>query len=140
MLSVGFEAKAENPETPATVSFAKVYTAEEAKAQQDAGALIVDARPTHEYAFAHIKGAVSAPADNVKVGTVINEGDDVSYIALDETKLGTDKSKEVIFYCNGIKCWQSYAALYIAHKHGFANIGWLRTGLPAWKEKGLPIE
>lgn len=59
--------------------------------------------------------------------------------ALDKVP-GLDKSKPVIFACNGAECWKSYKAAKVAASKGFKTVYWLRGGLPEWDESGLPTE
>ena len=54
------------------------------------------------------------------------------------TKL--DKTKPVIFACNGAECWKSYKAAKVAAAKGFKSVYWLRGGLPEWDAGGLPTE
>jgi rhodanese-related sulfurtransferase len=42
--------------------------------------------------------------------------------------------------CNGAECWYSYKAAAYLIKQGYTRVHWFRTGLPAWKEAGFPIE
>jgi len=45
-----------------------------------------------------------------------------------------DKSKTLIFYCHGSKCWLSYNATLHAMDLGYSNVFWYRGGRDAWKE------
>jgi PQQ-dependent catabolism-associated CXXCW motif protein len=46
----------------------------------------------------------------------------------------------VVFFCTGVKCWESYNAALRAHAAGFKNVLWYRGGLVAWKEAGFPTQ
>ena len=47
---------------------------------------------------------------------------------------GGDKSKPIVFYCHGPKCWLSYNATLHALELGYSNVMWYRGGRDAWKE------
>jgi|ERR1700726_166858 PQQ-dependent catabolism-associated CXXCW motif protein len=44
-----------------------------------------------------------------------------------------DKSKPIVFYCHGSKCWLSYNATLHAVELGYSNVFWYRGGRDAWK-------
>ena len=44
-----------------------------------------------------------------------------------------DKSKAIVFYCHGSKCWLSYNATLHAMELGYTNVMWYRGGQDAWK-------
>ena len=44
-----------------------------------------------------------------------------------------------MFFCNGPECWKSYKAAEQAKKMGFAKVYWLRSGMPEWRVKNLPV-
>lgn len=45
-----------------------------------------------------------------------------------------DKSRPIVFYCHGSKCWLSYNASLHAVELGYSNVYWYRGGRDAWKE------
>jgi rhodanese-related sulfurtransferase len=51
-----------------------------------------------------------------------------------------DKTKPVIFHCNGAECWKSYKAAKVALSKGFTTVYWFRGGFPEWDSSGLPVE
>ncbi len=108
-----------------------------AKSLMDGGVLVVDARVANEFAEAHIKGAKSIP---YKEKSVKARDFDFSQDSFDLTKLPASKAAPVIFYCNGVECWKSYKASVVSVRAGYTKVYWLRTGIPDWKSKGLPIE
>ncbi|MBA3013855.1 MAG: rhodanese-like domain-containing protein [Proteobacteria bacterium] len=85
---------------------------------------VVDARNAEEYQEVHIKGAINIPekifAENVGL-------------------LPTDKTRQIVLYCNGIKCGKSKKAAKKASDMGYTNIQVYAEGMPVWEEKGLPI-
>lgn len=124
-------------ETPPTLAGGKVVDAAEVQKLQAAGASIVDARIAAEYAEAHIKGSVNIVyhEKSAKSPSFDASQDDFSV-----AKLGADKAKSMVFYCNGSTCWKSYKAAVAAIKAGFTGVHWYRDGFADWKAKGLPSE
>lgn len=124
-------------ETPTSEKGIVVVDPVKAKSLMDSGVLMVDARVANEYAEAHIKGAKSIP---YKEKSAKERGFDASLDNFDLTKLPANKVAPVIFYCNGTECWKSYKASVVSVRAGYTKVYWLRTGIPDWKSKGLPIE
>jgi rhodanese-related sulfurtransferase len=50
--------------------------------------------------------------------------------------LPADKSKEIIFYCQGIECELSHGSAYKAEKLGYTNVKVYAAGIPDWQAKG----
>jgi rhodanese-related sulfurtransferase len=84
----------------------------------------VDARNPEEFDEVHIKNAVNIP---------------VSKLEKNPALLPADKQKEIVFYCNGIKCGKSKKAAQIAAAQGYANVMVYAEGMPVWEEKGMSI-
>ncbi len=84
-------------------------------------AVVVDVRPTEEYAAAHIRGAVSIPLD--ELARRLRE--------LPRTKL-------IVAYCRGPHCVLAPQALALLRARGF-RARRLEDGLPEWRAAGLPI-
>lgn len=123
-------------ETPHLIPGGTYVTTPQAKEQFDKGALFVDSRVAAEFAEQHVKGAVSVVYKE-KHGRV-SKIDAEDSINLD--KLPADKSKALVFYCNGSPCWKGYKAAAAAIKAGHKKVYWYRDGLPAWKAASHPIE
>lgn len=123
-------------ETPMTIPGGIFATVEQAKAQFDKGALFVDSRVAAEFAEKHIKGAKNIPFKE----QYTKESKTSPVDSFDLAKLPPDKSKALIFYCNGSPCWKGYKAAAMAIKNGYKNVYWFRDGLPAWAGKGYPTE
>jgi rhodanese-related sulfurtransferase len=51
-----------------------------------------------------------------------------------------DKTRPVIFYCHGAKCWLSYNASLHAKEAGYTNVFWYRGGRDAWKAAGKKLQ
>lgn len=104
------------------------------------GALFVDTRKVPEYAFERIQSAVSAYYDEKGGNANKIENFDGSKDTYYNSRLPSDKSAKLIFYCNGIKCWKSYKAAVTTAKSGYGNVYWLQGGITKWKEDGRQIE
>lgn len=123
-------------ETPMSIPGGVMVDAAKAKALHDKGALFVDARVAAEYAEKHIKGAISVVFKEVhKKVAKLDPKDE-----FDLSKLPADKSKPMVFYCNGSPCWRGYKAADAAIKGGYKNVNWFRDGLPAWEARSYPTE
>ena len=46
----------------------------------------------------------------------------------------------LVFFCQGIQCWESYNAALRARVAGFTNVFWYRGGLQAWQAAGFPMQ
>jgi rhodanese-related sulfurtransferase len=124
-------------ETPTTLAGVKVVSAEEAKKLQDSGVPLIDTRVAAEYAEKTAKGAKSVPYKEKSAKEV---GFDASKDDFDLTKLPSDKSAPIVFFCNAGECWKSYKASVVAQKAGYTKIYWMRGGFPEWASKGLPTQ
>ena len=123
-------------ETPMSIPGGTMVDAGKAKALHDKGAVFVDARVAAEYAEKHIKGAISVVyKETHKKVAKLDPAD-----SFDLSKLPADKSKAMVFYCNGSPCWRGYKGADAAIKAGYKNVNWFRDGLPAWESKGYPTE
>jgi rhodanese-related sulfurtransferase len=121
---------------PDSLSGAKVINSEECKKLMG-NAKVFDVRNELEYGEGHLPGAVLLPYKE-KSEKAVNF--DASADKFDLSKLPSDKSTPIIFYCNGDRCWKSYKFSVAAIKAGYKNVNWFRAGIPEWKEKGYPIE
>ncbi len=86
---------------------------------------LIDARSRVEFENEHIAGAVNVPAEKVEatLASVVQ-----------------DKSRQIVFYCNGPACTKSHKAGRSATANGFPNAVVYDEGMPAWKEAKLPVE
>lgn len=97
--------------------------AEELAERLDNGSVVIlDVRPSAEYAAGHIAGAQSAPID-----------------ALAAVVEGLPKSREVIAYCRGPYCVYADDAVRLLRQRGY-RARRLDTGYPEWERAGLPTE
>jgi len=123
--------------SPEILAGATIPTAEQVKKLMAQGVPLFDVRPLAHYRESHIPGAVNVPYQMNSPKEV--EYDD-SVDAFDLTKLPKDKNAPMIFQCNGAECWYSYKAARYLVKRGYTKIHWFRTGLPAWKAAGYPLQ
>ena len=108
-------------------SQAKVIATEELKALLDTAGgphVVIDARNPEEYQEVHIQGAINIPVSKFK---------EFQHL------LPQDKSVQLIFYCNGVKCGKSNRAANKAYEEGYTNILVYAEGMPVWEEKGFPL-
>lgn len=83
--------------------------------------LILDVRPTEEYASGHIEGALSIP---------------LSQLERRLAELPTDKT--IVAYCRGPYCILSVQAVGLLRQRGFDALR-LEEGFPTWASAGLPV-
>ena len=83
--------------------------------------LLLDVRPSIEFEFGHITGAISAPMNEM----------------MDKLKL-ISKDKEVVAYCRGPFCVLADEAVKLLTEQGY-NIRRLDDGYPEWKVKQMEI-
>jgi rhodanese-related sulfurtransferase len=87
--------------------------------------ILIDARDTaRRYEAGHIPGAINLPA---------KQFDDLA-----PQLLPSDKSKLIIFYCDGIECKLSHMAADDADDLGYTNIRVYVGGFPEWFRQGNP--
>lgn len=123
--------------TPEVLPGVAIVTAEQVKKLMSQGVPLFDVRPVSHYRDAHIPGARHVP---YQLNSPKEPDYDDSVDKFDLAKLPKDKSAPMIFQCNGAECWYSYKAARYMAKRGFQKVYWYRTGLPAWKAAGYPVE
>lgn len=90
---------------------------------EGAQVFIGDARPVGKYNVGHIPTSKPTPSDKLKEN-------------LDW--LPQDKDALIVFYCGGVTCPLSPAALKIAKANGYTNVKAYVEGFPAWKKEVYP--
>lgn len=118
---------AEKPYAPASVPGVVIVSAEEVVELilSKPELVIIDSRKKTEFTKGHIEGAVN----------VLN----TSMQRADMEALYPDKTRPIIFYCNGIRCLRSADALRKASGWGYKNLFWFRGGWKEWTDKRLPV-
>lgn len=99
-----------------------VTSAELLERLEQGTAIVLDVRPTEEYASGHIAGALSVPLESLE-----------SEIA----KLPAET--EVIAYCRGPYCLLAPKAVLFLRRRGF-RARRFEEGFPEWRLAGLPSE
>src|SRR5262249_37752692 len=102
---------------------ATVNTLEATQMMNRSDALVLDLRPTDEYANGHVLGAKSVPLS------------DLERRAADFEK---HKAKPVIVYAADAN--RAAGALGVLRKLGFASVHNLAGGYAGWLQAGLPVE
>lgn len=102
-------------------SESSVLTAEETLSHlDDEDFILVDVRPTKEYAQGHIKGAMNIPPDRIENA--------INTLPLDKT---------IVAYCRGPYCIYSHQMINTLRQQGVKALR-LDEGFPEWKAAGLP--
>jgi rhodanese-related sulfurtransferase/DNA-binding transcriptional ArsR family regulator len=89
---------------------------------QEGEVVVLDVRPSGEFAAGHIPGARSIPLND-----------------LQKRLQELPKRKQIVAYCRGPYCVLSDDAVLLLRKKGF-RVARLNIGLPEWKLLGLPVE
>jgi rhodanese-related sulfurtransferase len=84
-----------------------------------------DARPIKRYLPGHIPSAAAFPVQKEAEKQL--------------SKLPSDKSQLVVFYCGGPTCPFTGEAVELASKAGYTNLKGFQAGIPAWKKAKLPV-
>lgn len=96
---------------------------DELRARLDAGGtVLLDVRPSEEYAAGHIPNALSIPVDEL--------GDRLAELP---------DGAQVVAYCRGPYCVFADEAVTLLRRHGVEALR-LSDGLPEWRSAGLPVE
>ncbi len=96
-------------------------TAEETRARQKAGAVLVDVRELSEWQQGHIPGAMHIPLSSISR-------------RLQEL----DPSQEVITICRSGH--RSMSAAQILQQGGFSRVSSMAGGMIRWTRQGLPVQ
>jgi rhodanese-related sulfurtransferase len=110
----------------ATAKGVKVVDVKTAKKLYDQKCHFYDAREKRHYQKEHIKGAYPVYFDVSKA----------EYIVI---QLPKDKEENILFYCYGETCANSYEAALAVRKLGYKNVYWLLNGFSEWKEYKYPV-
>ena len=102
-----------------------------------AGARYIDARNQEEFAAGHVPGAILVPYVEKSAK---DPGYDPKLDQFDLQRLGDNKAQPLVFGCNGPECWKSFKASRAALQAGYTKVYWFRTGVPAWRSSGRPLD
>jgi PQQ-dependent catabolism-associated CXXCW motif protein len=126
--------------TPLTVPGVPTMTTTDLMGSMQSGRpmILIDALQDHHAQT--IKGAISLPdAGAYGTGTFHDDVQTRLAQALSDVMQGR-AGVPLIFFCEGVRCWESYNAVLRARAAGFPNIAWYRGGLDAWTEAGFPLQ
>ena len=117
----------EKPHAPEVIQGAITVTAEDTidLILNNPDLIVIDARKKTEYVKGHIEGAINMLNTKMK--------------AEDLEKVVADKSRAILFYCNGTRCMRSADAIRKAKSWGYTNLIWFRGGWKEWTDKRLPV-
>jgi len=116
-----------NPRAPESIQNVTIVSAEQLieTLLKKPDLLIIDSRKKSEYIKGHIEGSINILNTELK--------------RADLERLSPDKSKAILFYCNGTRCLRSSDSIKKAKKWGYDNLIWFRGGWKEWAEKRLPV-
>lgn len=86
--------------------------------------LVIDSRIHEDRRLGYIEGSVSLPDTRTSCRTL--------------GKISKQKSRPMVFYCNGVKCGRSVKALQIAQQCNYQRLYWFRGGFEEWRLKDYP--
>lgn len=117
----------EKPHAPEVIQGTIIVNAEQAidLILNNPDLIVIDARKKTEYVKGHIEGAINMLNTKMK--------------AEDLDKVATDKTRAILFYCNGTRCMRSADAIKKAKSWGYTNLIWFRGGWKEWTDKRLPV-
>ena len=117
----------QKPHAPQTIQDVKIVSAEEVinLILTEPDLLIIDSRKKSEYLKGHIEGAVN----------ILN----TRLTRKDLESIAIDKSRAILFYCNGTRCLRSSDSINKAKSWGYRKLIWFRGGWKEWTEKRLPV-
>ena len=117
----------EKPYAPETIQDVVIVSAEQTIDMILASPelLVIDSRKKTEYLKGHIEGSINI------LNTQL-EREELERIA-------PDKTKAILFYCNGVRCLRSTDSITKARSWGYSNLIWFRGGWKEWTEKRLPV-
>ena len=87
--------------------------------------IVIDSRKKTEYQKGHIEGAINILNTRLK-------REDIESIS-------PDKTREILFYCNGTRCMRSSDSIKKAKSWGYTRLIWFRGGWKEWTDKRLPV-
>ena len=117
----------EKPYAPENIQDVAIVSAEEVIEMilANPDLIVIDSRKKTEYQKGHIEGAINILNTRLK--------------REDLESISPDKSREILFYCNGTRCLRSSDAIKKAKTWGYTRLIWFRGGWKEWTEKRLPV-
>jgi rhodanese-related sulfurtransferase len=105
----------------------------QAKADTDAGALVLDVREPGEFAKGRIAGAVNVPRGLLEIKAAAD-----SPVA--DPRLAEQRDARILVYCTKSPSARSLLAAQTLTQLGYSNVAVVEGGLDAWTEADLPTE
>ncbi|MBW8874111.1 MAG: hypothetical protein JF614_04045 [Acidobacteria bacterium] len=93
--------------------------------------VVLDLREARDFKLGHIPGAYNFPA--------YTEGRSIEKVMEERWPQARATRAPVVLYCYGRPCIRSRDAAARLARAGFTNLLWLREGMEAWREAGLPV-
>ncbi len=117
----------QKPFAPEKIEGVAIVSAEEVIEMilADPELIVIDSRKKTEYLKGHIEGAINLL--NTRLEREEFE------------RISADKSRKILFYCNGVRCLRSSDAINKVKEWGYTNLIWFRGGWKEWSEKRPPI-
>lgn len=117
----------QKPYAPENIQGVTIVSAEETVEMilANPNLIVIDSRKKTEYQKGHIEGAINILNTSLK--------------PKDLEDILQDKSREILFYCNGVRCLRSSDSIVKAQDWGYKNLFWFRGGWNEWMEKRLPV-
>jgi rhodanese-related sulfurtransferase len=117
----------QKPYAPETIQDVTIVSAEETidMILENPDLIVIDSRKKTEYQQGHIEGAINILNTELKQEDLEN--------------ISPDKSKKILFYCNGTRCLRSTDSIKKAKAWGYSKLIWFRGGWKEWTEKRLPV-
>ena len=114
-------------EAPLDIAGAHTVDAERIIALIDTtpGLVIIDSRKAEDFAAGAIEGAISLTDTEMTKDKLV--------------KIAPNRSKPILFYCNGLKCGRAANAVIMAVKWGYKDVYYYALGMAEWQERGLPL-
>ena len=112
--------------TPASVPGCTTVDAAAAKALFDNEAAFVDLRKENMWNNGRVPGAIW-----LDFKQAFNQ---------EALQSEVDKDEALVFYCSGVRCPRSAKASEKAIAWGYSKVYYFRSGFPAWKNAGYPVE
>lgn len=126
------------PETPTSISNARIIAIEEARILLDRkAARFFDTRNALNFGKGHVPGAtLLAYKEKSEFAADFDDSQD----SFDLSKLPADKDATIVIYSHGSQDWKSYKAAVLSARTGYRNVLWMRDGFAGWTAQGLAIE
>ena len=117
----------QKPHAPDSIEGVTIISAEQAidMILNDPELIVIDSRKKTEYLKGHIEGAINILNTSLK--------------REDLERIAPDKSRNILFYCNGERCLRSSDAIKKAKSWGYTRLIWFRGGWKEWSDKRLPV-